>query len=94
MVPCGREAGTDEEDLLASCYEKSLALAARLGVRSIAFPAISTGVYGFPRERAARIVWRTLAAFFSGYAEPRSVVLVFFSPDDARVFLDSDAAVP
>jgi O-acetyl-ADP-ribose deacetylase len=92
--PIWRGGGNREEELLASCYEKSLALAARLGVKSIAFPAISTGVYGFPRERAARVVWRTLGAFFPGRAEPRSVMLVFFSSDDARVFLESDAAVP
>ena len=91
--PVWRGGGNQEEELLASCYEKSLALAARLGAHSIAFPAISTGVYGFPRERAARVVWRTLGSFFSRSAEPRSVLLVFFSPDDARVFLGSDAAV-
>src|SRR5512139_3805357 len=44
-----------EDALLAECYRNSLALAARRGVRSIAFPAISTGAYGFPLERATRI---------------------------------------
>ena len=51
-----------EDDLLASCYRNSLTLAARNGIASIAFPAISTGVYGFPKERAARIAWRECAA--------------------------------
>ncbi len=91
--PIWHGGGHGEEDLLASCYRKSLELAGRLGVQSIAFPAISTGVYGFPRERAARVVWRTLASFVAAHPEPRSVTLVFFSPDDAAVFLGFDAAV-
>jgi O-acetyl-ADP-ribose deacetylase len=49
-----------EEELLASCYRVSLALAARHGLASIAFPAISTGVYGFPAERAAPIAVDTV----------------------------------
>jgi O-acetyl-ADP-ribose deacetylase (regulator of RNase III) len=47
-----------EDDLLASCYRNSLALAAKHGIKSIAFPAISTGVYRFPKDRAAAIAWR------------------------------------
>src|SRR5688572_20487304 len=47
-----------EDDLLASCYRNSLALAEKHGIRSIAFPAISTGVYRFPKDRAAAIAWR------------------------------------
>jgi O-acetyl-ADP-ribose deacetylase (regulator of RNase III) len=55
--------GNDNEDaLLASCYRASLALAAAQSLRSIAFPAISTGIYGFPPDRAARIAVLTVAA--------------------------------
>src|SRR5918993_1343076 len=50
----------DEDALLASCYRRSLAIAAGHGLRSLAFPAISTGVYGFPAERAAGIAVRTV----------------------------------
>jgi O-acetyl-ADP-ribose deacetylase (regulator of RNase III) len=92
--PVWQGGGNREDELLAGCYLKSLELAARLDVHSIAFPAISTGVYGFPRERAARIVWQTLAVYFPSHPEPRSVMLVYFSSDDARVFLGSDAAAP
>ena len=47
--------------MLASCYRRSLAVADRIGARSVAFPAIATGVYGFPADRAAAIAVRTIA---------------------------------
>jgi O-acetyl-ADP-ribose deacetylase (regulator of RNase III) len=47
-----------EDELLASCYRRSLEVAHDLGINSIAFPAISTGIYGFPAERAAKIAIR------------------------------------
>ena len=53
--PVWRGGGANEDELLARCYRASLALAAEHGLRSLAFPAISTGIYGFPRERAAKI---------------------------------------
>lgn len=55
----------DAEGLLAACYRGSLELAASLGVDSIAFPSISTGVYGFPKERAARIAVETCVAWLT-----------------------------
>jgi O-acetyl-ADP-ribose deacetylase len=74
--------GNDNEDaLLASCYRVALALAAAHGLRSIAFPAISTGIYGFPPDRAARIAVATVAAEITG--APRAlerVVFCCFSP--------------
>ncbi|SBT51625.1 O-acetyl-ADP-ribose deacetylase [Micromonospora auratinigra] len=51
-----------EDEVLASCYRRSLAVADDIGARSVAFPAIATGVYGFPPERAARIAVATLRA--------------------------------
>lgn len=58
------QGGTNNEDeLLAQAYQSCLALAEELKLRTIAFPNISTGVYGFPRERAARIVARVIAEF-------------------------------
>ena len=75
-----------EDGLLASCYATALMLAAEHGLASIAFPAISTGVYRFPPERAARIAVGTVAAEIA--ATPGSlkqVVFCCFSPDSARL---------
>jgi O-acetyl-ADP-ribose deacetylase (regulator of RNase III) len=55
--PVWTDGGRDEDDLLASCYRNSLALAVQYGIKTIAFPAISTGVYRFPKLRAAKIAW-------------------------------------
>ncbi len=52
-----------EDELLANCYRRSLEVAVRNGLRSVAFPAISTGIYGFPLERATRIAVREVRAF-------------------------------
>jgi O-acetyl-ADP-ribose deacetylase (regulator of RNase III) len=82
----GRHNGR-EADLLAACYKNSLALAARNGLRSVAFPAISTGVYGYPREQAARVASRAIREFLAGDDRVKQVVLVFFLQGDARVFL-------
>ncbi len=59
--PVWNGGGSNEDRLLASCYRASLKLAQEHGVKSIAFPSISTGVYGFPPERAARIAVATVA---------------------------------
>lgn len=66
----------DEDRLLASCYAASLALAARHGLASIAFPAISTGAYGFPAQRAADIAVGTVVSELS--AAPRGIERVVF----------------
>jgi O-acetyl-ADP-ribose deacetylase len=60
--PIWRGGNAQEDELLASCYRASFALAREYGITSIAFPAISTGAYGFPMERAARIALREVAA--------------------------------
>jgi O-acetyl-ADP-ribose deacetylase (regulator of RNase III) len=66
----------DEDDLLASCYRTALTLAAESGLQSIAFPAISTGVYGFPADRAARIAVGTVVTEIT--AAPRGLIAVTF----------------
>ena len=65
-----------EEDLLASCYRTALTLASQHRLQSIAFPAISTGVYRFPADRAARIAVGTVASEIS--AAPRGIARVVF----------------
>jgi O-acetyl-ADP-ribose deacetylase len=64
-----------EEDLLASCYRRSMEVADELGARTVAFPAISTGVYGFPKKPAARIAVSTLRSLDTSVEQ---VVLVAF----------------
>ena len=78
-VWAGGEQG--EGELLARCYRAALARAVEIGARTVAFPAISTGIYGFPADLAAEIATRETAAFLDGCQEIESVVLVAF--DDA-----------
>ena len=67
-----------EPELLAACYRNSLQLAEEHRLRSIAFPAISTGVYGYPLEDAAAIAVREVAAYLRGHALPERVLFVCF----------------
>ncbi|HOV93905.1 MAG TPA: macro domain-containing protein, partial [Spirochaetales bacterium] len=76
-------------ELLASCYTSSLAIAANEGLDTVAFPAISTGVYGYPREKAAPVAFKAIRDFLSTHPTPSTVYLVFFSDADADVFLAS-----
>ncbi|HEX8187022.1 MAG TPA: O-acetyl-ADP-ribose deacetylase [Pyrinomonadaceae bacterium] len=82
----GREGGREAE-LLASAYGNSLALAASHGLGSVAFPSISTGAYGYPREEAAAVASRSIAEFLRGDETVGEVRLVFFSQRDMEVFL-------
>jgi O-acetyl-ADP-ribose deacetylase (regulator of RNase III) len=82
--------GTRQEPdafMLAACYRNSLALAAKHGLRSIAFPAISTGAYGYPPERAAPVVSETIESVLSAGSPLEHIRLVFFNAADARTFL-------
>jgi len=76
-----------DASMLAACYRNSLALAAEHGLRSIAFPAISTGAYGYPPDRAAPVVSETIESILSAGTVLEHVRLVFFNEDDARTFL-------
>jgi O-acetyl-ADP-ribose deacetylase (regulator of RNase III) len=75
-----------EDDLLASCYRNSLELAAKHELRTIAFPAISTGIYRFPLERATRVALRETLAFLANSALPESVTFVCFGPGVREVY--------
>jgi O-acetyl-ADP-ribose deacetylase len=72
-----------EEKLLASCYRRSLEVADRLGIKSIGFPAISTGVYGFPKELAAKIAVAE-ATSFTGNVE--SIFFVCFDEETYAIY--------
>jgi O-acetyl-ADP-ribose deacetylase len=74
--PVWNGGGEGEEDLLGSCYRTALALAAAHRIGSIAFPAISTGIYGFPPDRAARIAVGTVVSEVA--AAPRGIARVAF----------------
>lgn len=74
----------DEARLLANCYENSIALAARKGLHTIAFPAISTGAYGFPKSEAARIALAAIQVALEDNPSITEVRLVFSSEADAR----------
>jgi O-acetyl-ADP-ribose deacetylase (regulator of RNase III) len=84
----GRHGGREAE-LLASCYHNSLALAVRHKLASIAFPAISTGVYDYPREEAAAVSSTAIKEFLAGDESGLRVRLLFFKPDDMEVFLNN-----
>lgn len=70
-----------EDELLASCYRNSLALALQHDLRTIAFPAISTGAYGFPLDRATRIAIREVRAFLQQHPQIEHVTFVCFGAD-------------
>jgi len=82
--PVWEGGGGNEDGLLASCYANSLALAKANGARSIAFPAISTGVYGFPPDRAARIAVKTVADALAADNHFAKVIFCCFSPSSAE----------
>ena len=75
-----------EDEALASCYREALRLAAEKGARSVAFPAISTGAYGFPLERAARIAVREVRDGLSRHPSIEKAVLCCFSTEDLSVY--------
>ena len=78
--------GRGEDELLASCYRNSLRLAGENGVKTIAFPAISTGVYRFPPDRAARIAVREVRAFLEDNRSVESVTFVCFAPGTREAY--------
>jgi O-acetyl-ADP-ribose deacetylase (regulator of RNase III) len=82
----GRHQG-QESVLLSACYQSAMNLALRHSLRSIAFPAISTGVYGYPRDEAAAVASRAIEEFLNADKSIKDIRLVFFQPRDLRVFL-------
>ncbi|MCB9651928.1 MAG: macro domain-containing protein [Deltaproteobacteria bacterium] len=75
-----------EDNQLGQCYQACLELAAAHGARTLAFPGISTGVYGFPKERAAQIAVGHVRAFLGRSPVPETVVFCCFSEEDAEIY--------
>jgi O-acetyl-ADP-ribose deacetylase (regulator of RNase III) len=87
--PIKGRAGDQDAQLLAACYRNSLSRAVEHDLRTIAFPSISTGVYGYPREEAALVSSRAIKSFLSTNNVLTEVRLVFYKNGDANVFLRS-----
>ncbi len=84
--PVYRDGNHGEPEKLASCYRKTLDLARRNGLRTIAFPAISCGVYGYPIREASRIALETTAEYLREHPEIEEVRFVLFSEGDLDVY--------
>lgn len=84
--PFWREGQANERELLASAYRTSLELAVAAGVTTIAFPSISTGIYGFPIKLAAPIALRTVSAFLATHPAITKALFCCFSEHDAEVY--------
>ncbi|MEJ2109053.1 MAG: macro domain-containing protein, partial [Acidobacteriota bacterium] len=86
--PIWRDGKKKEEELLASCYRKCMTIAEDIGVKSIAFPAISTGVYGFPAEKASQIALRETLHFLKDHSLPERVIFICFDSATYKIYLD------
>jgi O-acetyl-ADP-ribose deacetylase (regulator of RNase III) len=84
--PVWRGGSFGEAELLASCYRNSLAIAAERALRTIAFPSISTGAYGYPIESAAKIAMETVREVVSASSSPMEVTFCCFSAVDLAVY--------
>lgn len=84
--PVWNGGGKGEEALLASCYRSSLQLALEHGVKSIAFPNISTGIYRFPKDKAAAIAVAAVKEFLAAHALPEKVTFICFDTENYDLY--------
>lgn len=91
--PVWRGGSSGEDGLLAACYKNSLELAVKNGIKTIAFPSISTGAYGFPAERAARIAVDEIKRFLETGSGIEKVLMVCFDEDTYRKYLKADGSL-
>ncbi len=89
--PVWRGGNQNEERLLAFCYQNSLNLAVENQLKSISFPSISTGVYGFPFEKACRIALTEIVAFLNQNHQFQKIQLVCFSEHDLNMYQETIA---
>ena len=87
--PIWRGGGSGEDQLLASCYRSAMRLAHENGVRSIAFPSISTGIYGYPLHLAADIAWFELHEAAMRYPEIETIRVVAFSQETLEAYREA-----
>ncbi len=87
--PVWNGGGDGEDDLLRGCYRNSMTLAAEAGLRTIAFPAISTGVYRFPIPRATRIAVAAVAEALAAYPLFESVIFCCFGADVTNAYRET-----
>jgi O-acetyl-ADP-ribose deacetylase (regulator of RNase III) len=87
--PIWEGGNSNEDDLLASCYRNALDVAVKNGIRTIAFPAISTGIYGFPLKRATKIAVREVRNFLKDHSEIEEVTFCCFDDRTAEVYEDA-----
>jgi O-acetyl-ADP-ribose deacetylase (regulator of RNase III) len=84
--PIWRGGREGEADLLASCYRKSLLLARSEGLKTIAFPNISTGVYGYPKDKAAAVAVETIRRTLEEAPEIEKVIFAIFDEENFRIY--------
>lgn len=85
--PVWKDGNHHEDELLANCYKNSLNVAVENHIRTIAFPSISTGVYGFPLERAAKIAIHTVSSFLrENFGQIDRVIWVLFDDETERIY--------
>lgn len=84
--PVWRGGGRGEPELLRSCYLESLRLASAAGLETVAFPAISTGVYGYPKEEACAVAVAAVSEWLAAYELPRTVTFCCYEARDAALY--------
>jgi len=84
--PVWNEGRSGEPEKLASCYRRSLEVAIENGVKSIAFPNISTGVYGYPKKEAAEIATKTVVSFLNNHDEFELVIFCVFDDENFAIY--------
>ena len=87
--PVWRDGSHGEPELLASCYRETLKLAAENGIATIAFPAISCGVYGYPLDKAAKIAVREAKSFLKSNAAIKKIYLVCYGAEGCAVYREA-----
>lgn len=84
--PVWKDGNHNEADLLRSCYQRSLEIASEKGIHSIAFPGISTGIYGFPKKKAAGIAVKTVKDYLQAHKLPDVVYFVAFDDESYEIY--------